>query len=327
MANIDTLNGPIAETPGEQVDVQDAFADVFPEAHDANSSNEQPQVAPHPAQNQSIVEEPVEQPVQENPVQSSNATNIDNEERRYQYWQSQAAKMKNEMERQQAEFQQYAPAIEYLKNNPQAMQPGQFPQNTNIPEDTFPSAPDKPKKPRSFNRADALEDPKSESARYLDELDDWQDEMENYNALLTEYNSAKMNEQMQQFQQQQQDMVNKQNAYAQQQQQMNAAKEYVVANYGATAEDAEGFVKHMSDDSSINMDNLWKLYQITKGQPVDNSTAPAPSPAFQQTQRAQQVPSPMGVIPSQNTQATAGSQEDNIMDSLISAHKAKNPWS
>ena len=326
MANIDTqLNGPIAETPGEQVNITDAFSDVFPEAHSENSSNEQLQVAPHPAQNQSIVGEPIEKPVQETPVQDT-VTNIDNEERRYQYWQSQATKMKNEMEKREADFKQYAPAIDYLKNNPQVMQSGQVPQQSNLQEDSFPAAPEKPKKPRSFNRADALEDPKSESGKYLDEVDDWQDEMENYNSLLTEYNSAKIQEQMQQFQNKQKQIVNKQNAYAQQQQQVDAAKEYVLANYGATTEDADGFVKQMSDDSSITMDNLWRLYQMNKGQPTNNPVAPAPSPAFQQTQRAQQVPSPMGVMPSQNTQATASSQEDNIMDSLIDAHKAKNPW-
>ena len=117
MANIDTQNGPIAETPGEQVSVSDAFTEhAFPESHQENS-NEQPQVAPHPAQNQSTGVEPVEQPVQEQPVQSSVATNVDNEERRYQYWQSQAAKMQNELQKQQAEMQKYAPAIDYKKQS------------------------------------------------------------------------------------------------------------------------------------------------------------------------------------------------------------------
>ena len=327
MANIDTQNGPIAETPGEQVSVNDAFAEsAFPEAHSENSS-EQPQVAPHPAQNQGNVAEPVEQPVETNPVQSSEATNIDNEQRRYQYWQSQAAKMQNQMKEQQAEFQKYAPAIEYLKNNPQAMNPQvQQPQTQTETENTFPPAPEKPKKPRTFSRSDALEDPKSESARYLDDLDGWQDEMENYNTLLTEYNAARMQDEMNEMRNQQKQFFGQQQAYARQEQQHAQAAEYVMANFGATEDDAVGFVKEMSDDKSITLDNLWHLYQINKGQPAQNNAAPPPSPAFQQTQRAQQVPSPMGVMPSQNTEVSSASTEDNIMEGLINAHKAKNPW-
>ena len=134
--NIDTLNnGPIAETPGEQVSVQDAFTEAaFPEAHSENSSTEQPQVTPHPIQNQNPITETAEQPVQETPVQNRvTQTSVDNDERRYQYWQSQAAKANNQLKQQQAQLEQFKAAQGQAQ---QVEQPTEYQQ-----ENTFPPAP------------------------------------------------------------------------------------------------------------------------------------------------------------------------------------------
>ena len=325
MANVDTQNnGPIADNPGEQTS-NDVFRDsAFPEAHNENSSQEQPQIAPHPAENHSQVAAPVETPVQETPVQNTvTQTNVDNDERRYQYWQSQAAKKNNELE----QLKQKVAAQQQQQPVPQGQQPQQMTQEQFEQENTFPPAPEKPKKPRTFNRSDALEDPNSDSARYLDEVDAWHDEMDNYNTLKDEYNVARFQDQLSKMQQKQQQFLGQQSQFAAQEQQYRQAAEYVIANYGATEDDAFGFVKEMSNDKSINMDNLWKLYQMNKGAPAENAQAPAPSPAFQQTQKAQSVPQPMGVMPSQNTAVNNAPVEDSIMNSLIDAHKDKNPWS
>ena len=84
----------------------------------------------------------------------------------------------------------------------------------------------------------------------------------------------------------------------------------------------------MSDPSSITVDNLVQLYRLQKGKgggaPVNPGQSPQPSPFFQQAQRAQQVPQPMGVQPTAgNNQAPA---EDQIMDNMIADFNSKNPW-
>ena len=56
---------------------------------------------------------------------------------------------------------------------------------------------------------------------------------------------------------------------------------------------------------------------MDRGQTVPAPPAPAPSAAFEQTRRAQSVPSPMGVLPSQNVQVSDRSVEDKLMDSII----------
>ena len=52
----------------------------------------------------------------------------------------------------------------------------------------------------------------------------------------------------------------------------------------------------------------------------------SPSDAFQQVKKAQQVPSPMGVMPSGNSDIDGKSVEDKIMDTMIGNFDSKNPW-
>ena len=57
------------------------------------------------------------------------------------------------------------------------------------------------------------------------------------------------------------------------------------------------------------------------------TAAPAkPSETFTQTKNAQQVPSPMGVMPSGNTDTDGRTFEDKIMDTMIGNFNSKNPW-
>jgi len=81
----------------------------------------------------------------------------------------------------------------------------------------------------------------------------------------------------------------------------------------------------MSSPESLSVENLWKLHQMNKGQVPEQPIA-QPSPQFNQVQRAQSVPQPMGVQTSANMAQTSKSAEDIIMDDLISDYKSQNPW-
>ena len=96
--------------------------------------------------------------------------------------------------------------------------------------------------------------------------------------------------------------------------------------YTVDSQVAEDFVRVMSDPTSINLDNLWKLYASDKGYGSPQQPANAPSGEFQQVKRAQQIPSSMGVMPSQ-TRQNEGSVEDKIIDSMITDYNKQNPWS
>ena len=106
-----------------------------------------------------------EQPQEEPSVE----VNQDNDEVRYQYWQSQADKLKNEKEQLQQQFNSLA-----------AQQPQSQPQpeeQKEVVEESFPDPPERPQKPYNFSMDEAMADPSSESARYVQNELSWLVEM------------------------------------------------------------------------------------------------------------------------------------------------------
>ena len=191
----------------------------------------------------------------------------------------------------------------------------------------FPDAPARPQKPRSFSRDEAYTDPSSESARYLDDIESWRDDMDEYNSLKHQYDLAVVQEKLDKEASYRKKQEDAQRAQMQQAQQISEITNHVTQQYGMDQNEAQEFIAQMSNPASLTMDNLVQLWRFQKGQGAPaNAPAPAqPSPAFQQTQRAQQVPSPMGVLPG-SSQAAQGSAEDQIMDNMVKDFNSKNPW-
>jgi len=242
-------------------------------------------------------------------------TQNENDDRRFQYWQSEADKAKNEIADLKAQLTQ--------QPQPQQAQPAPAEQKA---VEEFPPAPEKPETPMGFNRAEAMEDPNSASAQYLNKLDNWRDDTIQYNSLKNEYQTALVHEQLQKQETVRQDEIKKQQAYQQQQSQMNEVHQRVQGEFGLSNQEATEFVQTMSRPDSLTIDNLVQLYRMQKGSGQTVQTQPTgPSDTFNQQARAQQVPSPMGVLPAQQNESTA-SAENNIMDSMISGYKKNNPW-
>ena len=128
----------------------------------------------------------VEQVVNEDVSDTAENPDTSNDERRYQYWQSEADKTKNENEALKQQLQQ-TQAMQAQMMQQQQAQPAPVEQNK---AEEFPLPPEWPGKPAGFNRAEACEDPNSPSARYLDEVEAWRDNMTEYTQLKTEYESA-----------------------------------------------------------------------------------------------------------------------------------------
>ena len=257
-------------------------------------------------------EAPKEAPSQETPK----PLETKNDDTRYQYWQSQAAKRDNELRQTQAQLQQMQQQVQQVAA-----------QQQEAPQEQFPDPPARPEKPRNFNRQEAYEDASSESARYLDDVDEWRDNMDEYNQLKNQYDNAIVQEQLNAQQEQQAQAQRAREAQIQQHRQLQGVHSMVQEKYGMSAEEGQHFIETMSNPKSITVDNLVQLYRLQNGtgQAAPEQPQPAqPSPTFQQTQRAQQVPQPMGVQPTAgNTQQPA---EDSIMDNMISDFKSKNPW-
>ena len=258
------------------------------------------------------IAEPESVPQQEVPAQQAQ----DNDEVRYQYWQSQADKMRNERDQLQQQFNQLA-----TQQTPAQPEPEPVAE----PEPEFPDPPEKPQKPYNFNMDEALSDPQSESARFVQEENAWRDQMDEYKNLQFEYQMAMMQDEREKLRTERQNDIQRREAEAQQAQQTNEVKQHIMNEYKVDSQVAEDFVRVMSDPQSINLDNLWKLYASDKGYGSPNAPANAPSGEFQQVKRAQQVPPSMGVMPSQTGQ-DEGNVEDKIIDSMIGDYNKQNPW-
>ena len=264
----------------------------------------------------------VQDVVKEDVSNTAPVPNENNDERRYQYWQSEADKTKNENEALKQQLQQTQGMQAQIMQQQQAAQQ-QAPVNPQ--EEQFPLPPDRPGKPAGFNRAEAFDDPNSPSARYLDEVEAWRDNMTEYTQLKTEYDSALVKEKFDKQEARRVENIKRAQAQQAMNKQVNGIYNQVQGEYGLNAEEAKSFVNEMSKPDSLSMDNLVELWRMKNGSGAQVNTQPAqPSEAFTQQQRAQQVASPMGVLPAQ--QPTKTPAEDSIMDSMISGYKKSNPW-
>jgi len=256
---------------------------------------------------------PVEVPTEEATEEESP---IDNDVKRYQYWQSEADKARNE----NAQLAQRLEALEAQasQSQPDDMEP--------IEEElTFPDPPAKPGKPAGYSRTDALDDPSSESAKYLDAVDKWRDDMDEYNRLHQQYTQAVMVEERQKIQEEQREALRIQAERETYSNNMAQMKQHLQKNYQASDDEIANFVEVMDDPNNITVDNLFQLYRMQNGnvgtQPM---TQTAPNESFAQRKRAQSVPTPMGVVPGQSS--SQPNSNDSLMDSMINDYKKRNPF-
>jgi len=285
---------PVASPSQENLTVEDAFF-----GNTENTTTDTP-----PSQEQAPVVEAIPT------AQTDNSPK--NDEKRFEYWQSQAAQKENE--------------LQALRDQVGAVPPveaAQVPEPASQVEE-FPPPPVKPGKPQGFSREEAWSDPSSVSAQYLDEVESWQDTMGEYNGLKHQYELAIMQDKFETIEAEKKQASDVQEAQRQQARQAQEIGEYVTGHHGMSNEEAADFMRTMAKPDSVSMDNLVALYRLQKGG-VPAEPVAQPSPAFRQQAQAQQLPSPMGVMP-----GSAGNPEisdaNQLMDSMISGYKKDNPW-
>ena len=271
-----------------------------------------------------------EQPVEAEPETPAQVAKPEvNDEVRYQYWQSEADKAKNENATLKEQVQQ-------LQTQSTAEQPQAPKQEESY--DAFPPPPEKPKKPRGFNREEAWRDTGSDSGRYLDAVDDWRDQMDDYNRLQGEYNMAVMSEEKEALQKEREGIQKREAEKVAYDKNMDMMTNHLTKEYQASPDEIKDFVQVMDKPESITVDNLFQLYRMRNAKNVSEKVPIAdkpivqadsvtpPTESFDQLKRAQQVPSPMGVLPSSNQATAAGTPEDNVMDSMVDEYNKRNPW-
>ena len=162
----------------------------------------------------------------------------------------------------------------------------------------------------------------------MDDVDSWRDDMDDYNRLHNEFNTALVEEERHKINEERQDIMRKEAQKQQYQQQMGSIASHLKTNYNASDDEVSQFVSVMDKPESVNVDNLFQLFRLQSGNaPAPGSkpiTETAPSESFEQMKRAQQVPTSMGVLPASGQQQ--GKPEDNMIDSMVSDFNNRNPW-
>jgi len=290
------VNDTIIDEQGTDsiVDPTPTQEDIFDEVFNMKSDNTfnagtEPQVTPEPT-------------VESEPLSTQPIVDAKSDPNQFEYWQSQADKrnqeigaMKQELETMKA---QMSTKEEVVETAPEVVKPA------------------KPAKPTDYNHSEALADPESPSAKYLEQNQTYLESMNDYILERDAKRDAEIAEVQAQRQamQQQQDTINN-----------------LQAKYGYTPDMANNFIDTMSSPESLSLDNLVKLHQlnISANAPQAKQVSPQAQQKQAQLQQRQDklgIPKPIGVQPGVSVQSPKVSNEDELMNAMIGDHKKVNPW-
>lgn len=268
---------------------KDIFADIF------GQSEKETFVAKDVTPQDTSINEPLA--VQETPDSTDANANT------YQYWQSQADKKSTEVEILKSQMSELISKVASPESQP-------------AKEETVKiEKPVKPKKPANFSHSEALDDPESDSAKYVDFREQYMDDM-------VDYTSSVETERLQ--------MMQAQQAEQQKTQRDQAVISDLQRDYNYTPKQANDFMAKMTSPDSLSLDNLVRLHQMDMN--VGSQEIQQISPQAREKQALMQsrqeklsIPTPIGVQPGASTQSSK-TIEDQLMDSMVTTYKKKNPF-
>jgi len=164
---------------------------------------------------------------------------------RFEYWQSQADKVKGELSQTQQELAYYREQAMQQQQPPNGQPNGQQVQENSL------QPPVKPEKPVNYNEVDAYNDPESVSFKYRLDKERFNDEYIGYMEKREENREREYAERYQKAMIEQETTNLRNNAYS-----------HAVNSYGWSPDQARGFVDWASNPNNVTIDHLAKLYQM-----------------------------------------------------------------
>ena len=164
---------------------------------------------------------------------------------RFEYWQSQADKVKGELSQTQKELAYYREQAMQQQQPPNGQPNGQQVQKNSL------QPPVKPEKPVNYNEVDAYNDPESVSFKYRLDKERFNDEYIGYMEKREENREREYAERYQKAMIEQETTNLRNNAYS-----------HAVNSYGWSPDQARGFVDWASNPNNVTIDHLAKLYQM-----------------------------------------------------------------
>ena len=230
---------------------------------------------------------------------------------RFEYWQSQNDKTQGELNRINAEFNQYKqmmdPVANAIQQNPEIMQNLQQQSPSNEPpvkEQTSLQAPNRPEKPHSYNEVDAYNDPESDSFKYRLTNDKYRDDMLDYYGKVDNYR------------QEQQTL-----AYEAQREQaaQNQASSYATQSLGWDSNKVNHAIDWLRNPGNVTFETLFKVYELNHSPTKQQVQSQQTVADYQQREQRLKVP--------QSTAVTSGTsqpplnEEQSFNQSMLSWKK------
>lgn len=219
-----------------------------PPVENMELSVEQPSIPSGEVQQNFVAQEPIAET--NDTVLSSNQ-----DQTRFEYWQSQADKAKGELSELRNEVDYYR--SQGQNTTPSNEQPQAYPQEQGLQEPSL-QVPTEPDRPVSYNEIDAYSDPDSDSFKYRLDRDKYRDD---YMSFLKEKDEVRETQLTQQYEYEM--------AMERDNMMKTQAQSHAVNSYGWESEKANSFVKWASNPDNLTIDNLAKLFELrTNTNPV-----------------------------------------------------------
>ena len=226
--------------------VEEAKVPVEGAAIPAGDDATNPQMFDVDTTGMSISETPVGEQQAESVESSQEQLSAKEDPSRFEYWQSQADKVKGELSATQQELAYYREqAMQAAQQSPSNGQPVEQAQETSL------KPPVKPEKPVNYNEVDAYNDPESASFKFRMQKEQYQDDYLSYMETKDANREAEYAKRYQQAMLEQEANSLRSNAY-----------NHVVSNYGWDQSRANDFVQWASNPANVTVDHLAKLFQM-----------------------------------------------------------------
>lgn len=236
---------------------------------------------------------------------------------RMQYWQSQADKAKNENFKIQQELEYYqntlGPIANAIQSDPELLDRLEQKNLSNAPQQGSPAQgnldgplkqPEAPVKPHSYNEVDAYNDPESESFKFRLAKDQYRDGMIDYYGKVDAY---RQQEQQAQF------------ARQQEAQAINQAQSYAMNNFGWDSKKSNDFIAWAQNPNNVTMEHLAKIYDAVNSPSQQQAEAQQKMAQMQQQNQRMNVPRTATV--EQGRPAPTMTDEQAFSASLLSLKK------
>lgn len=226
--------------------VEEAKVPVEGAAIPAGDDATNPQMFDVDTTGMSINETPVGEQQAESVESSQEQSSAKADPSRFEYWQSQADKVKGELSATQQELAYYREqAMQAAQQSPSNGQPVEQAQETSL------KPPVKPEKPVNYNEVDAYNDPESASFKFRMQKEQYQDDYLSYMETKDANREAEYAKKYQQAMLEQEAHSLRSNAY-----------NHAVSNYGWDQSRANDFVQWASNPANVTIDHLAKLFQM-----------------------------------------------------------------